>query len=1007
MRKTALLLLLSTCGSLAFAQQSQKVRGKVLDADNKPVAGATVNIKGSANGTKTDADGSFTLDVAKGKTLKITYVGMKEQEILVNDASTYSIVLQSGNELDEVVVIGYGTVKKRDLTGAVASVSGKDLQSNLAKSTTGALQGRVAGVSVTNSGGAPGAGLNVNIRGLSSFGSNTPLYVVDGVFGDINLVDPNDIASLEVLKDASAAAIYGSRAANGVVIVTTKSGRQNTATTLNVNAFTGVQKVSKMLDLMDATEWKNLQKANGTLPASAEAMTANTNWQKEVFRTAPMHKVNVDIAGGGERSTYSVSAGYFAQEGILLNTDYKAFNLRTKNTFSLFNNHLRLGNTFLIKNGDQQRGSELVITDILRQNPLVPVYDPNILGGYGTYSTWMKNIENPVGVLNLYNNQRHQTDIMLSGYAEVDLFIKGLKYKLNVGANRTTGRNYNKKAEPHMYGNTLVKSYLRESAFFNNQWLIENTLHYDRTFDKHTVSVLAGYSAQENNNRGFGLGRMDIPLGTDAIDAAALDQQSTNGSLQEESLISQFGRLMYGYDSRYLLTATIRRDGSSKFAEGHRYGVFPSIALGWNVMNESFFESAKKTVNEFKIRASYGRLGNQNIANYTTQFTTQYGINYIQGGKLWLGAIPGYDWASPNILTWEETATSDIGLDLAFLNNRLSVSADYYVRDTKNILLGINRAPSSGLGGTPVMNAGTISNKGFEFLTSFRDAVGAVNYNISVNASTVKNNLKAVTVGSKQEFAGFNPHAEGDITWARIGYPIGGFWLIKTDGIFQSDAEVQAYKSSNGTVIQPNAKAGDIRFVDFNDDGKITDYEDAQYLGSPFPKLAYGIRGNVEYKGVDLGFFFDGVSGNKIYNYTRARIESTNEVNNHSASLLNSWTPSNTNTDIPRYTREDPNNNKRRTSDRWLEKGSFFRLKTLEIGYTLPQLVLSKVGLKSTRIFFAGDNLFTSTKYKGYTPDLGVNSDENGGGSSTMTAGTDYGRFPLARTFMFGLQASF
>ena len=1009
MRKIILLMFFSVFSVAAWAQQMLNVRGTVKDGKNVPIEGATVTVKGSRNATGTDAEGNFAIEIAKGGTLEVSYVGMRTYEQTVNDNGFLSIVLGDGSALDEVVVIGYGTVKKKDLTGAVASVSGKDLQSNLAKNTAGALQGRIAGVSVTNSGGSPGAGLNVTIRGLSSFGSNTPLYVVDGVFSDINLVDPNDIASLEVLKDASAAAIYGSRAANGVVIVTTKSGRQNTAATLSVNAFTGVQRVPKMMDVMDATQWKDFQKANGTLPPAAEAITTNTNWQNEVFRTAPMHKVNVDIAGGGERSTYNVSAGYMAQEGVLLNTDYKAFNLRTKNTFSLFNNHLRLGNTFLIKNGNQQRGSELVITDILRQNPLVSVYDPEILGGYGSYATWMKNIENPVGVLNLYDNQRHQTDIMLSGYAEVDLFVEGLKYRLNVGANRTNGRNYNKKAEPHMYGSQLLQSYLRESAFFNNQWLIENTLHYDRTFDKHTLSVLAGYSAQENSNRGFGVGRMDIPIGTDAIDAAAIDQQSTNGSLQEEALISQFGRLMYSYDSRYLLTATLRRDGSSKFADGHRYGVFPSVALGWNVMNEQFFESVKNTVNEFKIRASYGRLGNQNIANYTTQFTTQYGINYIQGGVLWLGAIPGYNWVSPSSLTWEETETSNIGLDLAFLNNRLSVSADYYVRETKDILLGINRSPSSGLGGTPVMNAGVIGNKGFEFLTSYRDAVGAVNYSVAVNASTVKNTMKAVTVGSVQEFSGFNPHAEGDITWARVGHPIGGFWLIKTDGIFQSDAEVLAHKSSDGTVIQPNAKAGDIRFVDFNDDGKITDYDDAQYLGSPFPKLAYGIRGNIEYKGVDMGFFFDGVSGNKIYNYTRARMEQTNEVNNHSTSLLNSWTPANTNTDIPRYTRDDPNDNKRRVSDRWLESGAFFRLKTLEIGYTLPQNVLSKVALKNTRIFFAGDNLFTATKYKGYTPDLGVNSDENGGGggSGTMTAGTDYGRFPLARTFMFGLQASF
>jgi len=1004
MRKTALLLLLSTYGSLAFAQQSQKVRGKVLDADNKPVAGATVNIKGSANGTKTDADGSFTLDVPKGKTLKITYVGMKEQEVLVNEASTYSIVLQSGTELDEVVVIGYGTVKKSDLTGAVASVTGKDLQSNLAKSASGALQGRIAGVSVSNAGGSPGSGMSINIRGLSSLGNNAPLYVIDGVFGDINMVDPNDIASLEVLKDASAAAIYGSRAANGVVIITTKGGKKASPATLGINAYTGIQSLPKKMDLMDGPQWKKFQKDNGYLPTQAESFNANTDWQDEVFDTAPVNKVNLDIAGGGERSTYNVSAGYLDQRGILKTTGYKAFNIRTKNTFSFFNDHVRVGNTFLMKSGDR-KFSDLPITDILRQNALLPVYDSSARGGYATYAPWMKNLENPVGYLNLYDKHVYQTDFMLNGYAEVDLFLKGLKYKLNVGVNRTTGRNYNKN-DAYTYGADLRKSSLSESAFFNNQWLVENTLHYDNTFEKHTISVLAGYSAQENTNRGFGASRNNLPLGTDAIDAASPAEQTTSGSLNEAALVSQFGRLMYSYDSRYLLTASIRRDGSSKFADGARYGVFPSVAIGWNVMNEKFFESAKGTVNELKLRASYGRLGNQEIPNYTTQSITSYGINYIQGGVWWQGASTGINWVSPRNLTWEETATSNIGVDMAFMQNKLNISADYYVRETKDILLGINQPPSAGLKGAPTLNAGTIRNNGFEFLATYKNSIGNVNYNIGVNASKVKNEVKAVTVGNVQEFGGYNPQGEGTITWAKVGYPIGGFWVIKTDGLFQSDAEAQAYKSANGTTIQPNAKGGDIKFVDYNNDGRI-DNNDRQYVGSPFPTLAYGFRGGLDYKGVDFAFFFDGMYGNKIYNYTRARMEQTNEVNNHSSRLLDSWTPSNTDTDIPRYSREDQNDNKRRVSDRWMESGAFFRLKTIELGYTLPSQWLSKATLKNGRIFFAADNLFTVTKYKGYTPDLGQNNGDNGTPSGVLTAGTDHGRFPLARTIMFGIQANF
>lgn len=1005
MKKIVLLIVFfSVISVVALAQNILNLRGNVKDGENNPIVNASVVVKGRDKATMTDESGSFEIAVERGSVLLFSYVGMKAQELTVNSAAFLSIVLQSDNELDEVVVIGYGTVKRRDLTGAVSSVSGKDLQSNIAKSAAGALQGRVAGVSVRNAGGTPGAGMSINIRGLTSLRNNAPLYVIDGVFGDINMVDPIDIASLEVLKDASAAAIYGSRAANGVVLITTKGGRRGTPATLSFSAYTGVQNLPKKMKLMDGPQWKEFQRSYDYLPTQAENFNANTDWQDEVFQTAPINKLNLDVSGGGDHSTYSVSAGYLDQKGILEKTDYKAFNVRSKNTFSFFNDHFRVGNTFMLKSGDR-KFSELTITDILRQNALLPIYDENVVGGYSTWAPWMKNLDNPVGHLNLYNRHVYQTDIMLNAYAETDLFVKGLKYRLNVGINRTLGRNYDR-GDERPDGTAVLKSFLSESAFFNNKWLIENTLHYDNTFEKHALSLLAGYSAQEGSNRGFGANRNNIPEGTDAIGAASPAEQGTSGSLNEDALISQFGRLMYSYDGRYLLTATIRRDGSSKFPDGQKYGTFPSIALGWNVMNESFFENAKNKVNEFKLRGSYGRLGNQEIGNYTTQNVTRYGINYIQGGTWWQGAIPGDTWVSPRNLTWEETETSNIGLDLVFLQNKLSINVDYYNRDTKGILLGINQPPSTGLGGTPTMNAGVITNKGFEFLASYRDVVGEVNYSIAVNASSTKNKVQAITIGGKQEFEGFNPRGEGTVSWAKVGYPIGGFWLIQTDGLFQSDAEAQAYSTADGTVIQPLAKGGDIKFIDYNGDGRI-DNDDRQYMGSPFPKLTYGINGVLDYKGIDFAFFFDGMYGNKIYNYSRARMEQTNEVNNHSVRLLDSWTPNNTNTDIPRYTREDPNDNKRRVSERWLENGAFFRLKTIELGYTLPSQFLNKATLKNARIYFAAENLFTATKYQGYTPDLGESNGANGDYSGVMSTGTDYGRFPLARTVMFGIQANF
>lgn len=1010
MKRLLFFLLFAAFGHYSQAQQVFPLKGTVRDQSNVPLIGATVNVKGTTKSTLTDVDGNFSLEVASGQTLVVSYLGMTASEVLISDNSFVNVTLQENTGLlDELVVVGYGTVRKKDLTGAIASVSGKDLQANLAKSAASALQGRVAGVTVRSVGGTPGSGMNINIRGLSSLGSNTPLYIIDGVYGDINMVEPNDIASLDVLKDASAAAIYGSRAANGVVIITTKGGKKASNASFSVNAYTGVQTIAKKLDVMNAQQWKETMKTSGYLPQEAMNFQGNgTNWQDEIFRTAPMQKVNIDVSGGGQNSTYTLSAAYVDQDGILLNTGYKGLNLRNKNTFGFFNNHFRVGNTLLINMGNQ-RYSDFTFTDALRQNPMIPILDPNQLGGYAPWAPWMKNLDNPVGYLELHDSHNYRSDILFNAFGEVDLFIPGLKYKLNLGLNRNNGRGYYYN-DPYNFGSGITKSFLSESASYNNQWLLENTVHYDNTIDKHTISFLAGYSAQENSNRGFGASRRDLPAGTNSIGAGSPTEQSTSGGLQESSLLSMFSRVMYSYDSRYLITASVRRDGSSRFAPGNQWGVFPSVAAGWNIMNESFFTGAKNTFDELKLRASWGKLGNQEIGNYPTQSVVSTGINYLEGSgsnqTWWQGGMTGINWVSPKNLTWEETETSNIGLDGAVLKNKLSFSFDYYVRQTKNILLGINQPPSSGLGGTPTMNAGTIENKGFELMVNYGDRAGELRYNIGFNASSAKNKVKEVTVGNTQEFGGYNPQGEGTITWAKVGYPIGGFWVIKTDGLFQSEAEVQAHKNAAGKVIQPTAAAGDVRFVDFNGDGQIAD-DDRQYVGSPFPKLAYGINGSIQYKALDVNAFFDGMYGNKIYNYTRARMYSTNEIINFSTALLDSWTPGNTGTDIPRFTQQDPNKNARRVSDRWIEDGSFFRLKTIELGYTLPNAFMNKASLKSGRVFVAAENLLTLTRYSGYSPDLGQNDGQNGGNSGTLTAGTDHGRFPVARTIMLGVQVSF
>lgn len=1001
-----------------WAQQQKKISGTVSSSDNSPIIGANIIIKGSpGQGTITDVAGNYTLQVAEGQTLIVSFVGMESQEITVGQDNVINVVLSDGLELDQVVVIGYGSVKKSHLTGAVSSVSGKALQANVARSTANALQGRIAGVSVSSMGGQPGDGMNINIRGISSLGSNTPLFIIDGVYADINLVDPADIASMEILKDASAAAIYGSRAANGVVLITTKAGTKGTPIKVDVNAFAGMQSVVKRLDMMNANQWIQTIKPTfpdqNNLPATITKWNGSqgTDWQDEMFRTAPIVKANITLSGGSDKATYNLSAGLLNQDGVLIKSGYQAFNLRSRNTFNLFNDHVRLGNTLILKDSEKKKNN-VTVTDILWINPLIPVRNESQLGGFGAREAWMRNMDNPVGYSHLYDNKEFRLEMMLNAFAEVDLFVPGLYYKLNLGYNKNNGRNYNYNS-PYDFGSGVIKSNINELALYSDQWLVENTLNYNKSFGKHDVSGLLGYSAQKNTYRNFGAGRQDLPAGTYVIGAGSTTSQITSGELQENSIVSLFGRAMYSYDNRYLFSASVRRDGSSRFADGHRYGVFPSISAGWNIANESFFESARNIFDELKVRASYGELGNQEIGNYATQNTVSSGINYVQGGQWWMGSITGAKWVSPGNLTWEKTVTSNFGLDASLWKGKLSVNFDTYVQNTKDILLAISMPQSVGMSGSPTMNAGTIENRGVELSLNHRNQIGEFSYNIGVNIATVQNEIKEVTVGNIQRFGGYNPQGEGTITWAMVGDPIGAFYLIKTDGIFQSQAEINAHVDANGNLLQPKAAPGDIKFLPNLEEraktgknGEITD-NDRQYAGSPFPDFTFGIRAGARWRGFDVDMFFDGMQGNKIYNFTRARLESSNLYTNYSTRLLDSWTPQNTNTEIPRFIMSDPNLNSRRVSDRWLEDGSFLRLKTLELGYTVPSNITKVAKIENLRIYTAMENLFTITKYKGFTPDLGESNGQNGGTTGTMTRGTDHGRFPLARTISLGVQLVF
>ena len=1015
-RKLAFSLLLGAFALSSWAQQASTVKGTVKDADNNPVIGATVVVKGTTIGTTTDIDGNYTINVNPGQVLEFSYVGMQQSSVTVGNKNVINITMADGELLDEVVVIGYGTVKKSHLTGAVSSVSGKELQASVARSASSALQGRIAGVSVSSATGQPGQDMNINIRGVSSLSSTKPLYVIDGVYGDINMVDPNDIQSLEVLKDASAAAIYGSRAANGVVLITTKGGRTDMPTRVEVNAYSGVQTVAKTMEVMNTAEYLAFSKQYNlgqNIPEFVNGNGIDTDWQKETFQSAPVTKVSLNVSGGGKSSTYNVSGSYLNQKGIVKTTGYEAWNIRAKNTFSAFNNHLRIGSTVLLKMWNKDY-DDLSYSSALRNLTMVPVYDSNNPkdGTWGYVPSWGKGADNPVGWVETHDYQRHGVDLLLNGYAEVDLGLKGLKYKFNVGAERLQRRSYNH-TSPFYFGpySEINVNKLSEGHSWDATWMIENTLHYDNTFGKHTVSGLLGYSSRRYNYRSLSAGRDGLTDGIFVMDNGTSDTQTNGGSAAANTLVSLFARGMYSFDDRYMISASVRRDGSSKFADGHRYGVFPSASVGWNIMNEQFFENAKEKVNELKLRVSYGTLGNLNgVGNYATQSVVNSGYNAVQGGSWWLGSTTGASWVSPEDLTWEKTKTFNVGADVAILNNKLSLAADYFIQRTDGLLLGINQPGSAGMSGTPTYNAAIVENKGLEISLNHRNTVGEVYYHVGVNLSAIKNNLKEITTPTKQEFTGYNPHDKGNITWAKVGKPIGSFYLVKTDGIFQNQAEIDAYVNAKGEKIQPNAVPGDLKFIDYDGDGDI-DNLDQQYCGSPFPKLSMGLTMGVEYKGIDLNLFFDGNFGNKIYNGMRFYSSYMDGgMQNLSKEMLNAWTETNTNTDVPRYvTGTDLNNTGWAITDRWLENGSYFRLKTLELGYTLPKAWTSKALLQSVRIYTAMDNLFTITSYKGYTPDLGVNSGDGATGQSdnVMTRGCDDGRYPSARSFTFGLQVNF
>ncbi len=1018
-RKIHFLLFLFLCmASIPLAAQDIEVKGVVTEATtNEPLPGVTVRVKDKDTGTITDADGKYSIKAGKGNTLVFSTIGMKQIERAVTSGAPINVTMEEDNiALEQVVVIGYGTVKKSHLSGAVGSVSAKELNGQVASNAATALQGKIPGVSVASSSGDPNGSMTINVRGISSLSNNDPLYVIDGSFGDISMVDPNDITSIEVLKDAASAAIYGSRAAGGVILITTKSGRKDTPTKLDINLFTGISHNPKKLNVFNGEEYSRFARyyklagdgfgaETGAVPFVGEG----TDWQDVMLNTAMTYKANATISGGSKTGAYSASISYLNKEGILRNTDHESYNIRLKSDYSFLNNRLTIGQSMIVRLA-QGKGNidQDTMFGILQFPSVVPVYDPTNATGWGTSANI--NLPNPLGYSNVIDNTNESTRIFLNAYLQAEI-IKDLKYKFNVGIRKdhTKSRTYTGIYDLGTFGKNDAPD-LKEGSSTYDSWVIENTLNYDKVFGKHNISLLAGYSAQKDKHYGLNGSNSDIPQFIETM-TGNTTTMSASSNLKELALVSLFGRVMYSYDDRYLFSASIRRDGSSRFGKGHQYGSFPSVSVGWNINREKFFKPLENVFDQLKIRASYGKLGNQEIGDnyYPTISVVGSGMNYLQGNNIWFGQMPYVNAVSPTNLTWENTETHNIGLDLSLLNGRLTMTADAYVKNTNDVLLPIPYAGSAGISGFSIQNAGKIRNKGFEFAVNYRGSIkDKFNYYVGANISTDKNEvIKISTGGDNMTISGYSAHGQGGrgINMFQEGHAMSYFNLIETDGIFRSAEEIENYRTADGKLIQPGAQVGDVRYKDWNGDGSITT-DDQHDVGSPFPDMTFGLRLGGDWNNFDFNLFFDGTVGNKIYNYPRYRLESGNFNGNYSTTLANSWRPDNQNTDMPRFSVTDGADNKWAYTDRWLEDGSYIRLKTLDIGYTLPKQLLKKIKLENVRIYTSIENLFTLTKYSGYTPDLGESGVDLGTTYNVFTRGIDQGRYPLPRTFSFGIQVN-
>jgi len=1030
--------LLFTLGTWA---QDGKVSGVITDESGLPVPGASVMVKGTSTSTSSDIDGKYAVQASPNATLVFSYVGYSNQEIAVGNKTTINVSMTaSAQNLDEVVVVGYGTQKKSVVTGAISSVRAKDLE-NVPLTTVGqSLQGRASGVYVAQNAGQPGSAATIRVRGITTFGNNNPLWVVDGVIvdnGGINFLNQSDIESMEVLKDAASQAIYGARAAAGVILITTKKGKSGKFT-VNYNGFAGFSKAARKLDLLNATQYATLRNeayANGytsgnfVLPYSnAASLGKGTDWQDVIFNdSAQRSQHEFSISGGNDKSTFYMSVGLTDQEGIVTTaiSNYNRKNIRLNSTHKL-GNFVTVGQTLGYSNekskglGNTNNEFGGPLASAINLDPVTPliVTDPSTRPNPGEYTNHPYAVRDANGnyygmsdaVQNEMTNPLAYVQTRLGNYSWADNFVgnayveiapvSGLKVRSTVGGKLAY---YGTESfTPLSYLNP-INNVTRNSLYREQNrgfgWNIENTASYTKLVGKHNFSILGGQATYvDDDRRSNGVTYYNQPVNTHAEASfnwpTIQDDIQGWGSTGDKHIVtSLFARATYDYNEKYLFTGIVRRDGSSRFGPNNKFGTFPSFSLGWVTTKEDFWKE-NKVVNNLKIRGGYGVVGNDNIGNFRYLALVGGGRNYTVGAgsdtniNVVIGNSPNAP-ANPD-LKWEQTSQLNVGFE-ATLFSDLSLEFDYYKKKTTDILQDIQIPGYVGAPGNPQGNVADMQNTGLDISLTYRKQLGDFNLSVSGNASTLKN--KVTNVGNDRKFnTGPSFQSMGAITRYEVGSAYNEFYGYQTNGIFQNQADINNYKNAAGTVIQPGAVPGDFRWTDLNGDGTINE-SDRKYLGNPLPNFTYGLTINLAYKEWDLMAFGQGAAANKIFQGLR-RLDLGNA--NWQTAALDRWTGEGSTNTYPRLSTSDNNQNFTRMSNFYLQDGDYFRIKIIQLGYSLPSDIIKKVGLSKTRLYVTTENLFTFTKYTGFDPEIGGD-----------VSGIDRGYYPQAKSFMLGVNLSF